>query len=161
MDMEKIAVHEIAVQEHLSKVTIAGLLDRPGIAAEIFTLLGDAGLNVELVSTSHEAAGTASLSFVVRQNELSRALGLLHRTTGYTEGKVSTDEDIGIVTVSGGEVAHTPGAAGRMFRLLSEAGINIGMISASLTSVSCAIPRADCRRSKQILESGFEVTRAR
>jgi aspartate kinase len=160
--MEKIAVHEICTHENLSKVTIAGLNDRPGIAADIFTLLGDAGLNVELVSTSHEAAGTACLSFVIRKDELTRALGLLEQRQEYTGGRISTDEDIGIVTVSGGEVAHTPGAAGRMFRLLSEAGINIGMISTSLTTVSCAIPRADCRRAKQVLESGFEVvTRGR
>ncbi len=155
--MKKIRVHEISTRKDVSKVEIRGLADEPGVAAQIFTLLGEAGFNVELVSQSHEANNKASLAFLVRETELDAAIRMLSESDAFRDGAVTSDQNVGTVTVSGGELAHTPGAAGLMFKLLSEKGINIGMISTSMTSVTCAIPRSACDLAKDVLLSGFDV----
>ncbi len=155
--MNKIPVQEISIRTDVSKVEISGLVDEPGVAAEIFTLLGEAGLNVELVSQSYEADDRACLSFVVREDELEAAVRLLNEKDPLPGGRISTSLDIGLVTVSGGELAHTPGAAGRMFKLLSEKGINIRMISTSMNSVTCAIERSACDQARDVLLTGFEI----
>lgn len=136
--MENLVFQVVA---EIVKITIHAMPDRPGIAASIFTMLNEAGFTVALITASGGADGRADVSFTVLQGDADKVMQLL-------EGKISElkaqkiSKDINVVSISlvAEELQRTPGVAGRMFRTLSTAGINIIMISTTTNSVTVVIP---------------------
>jgi aspartate kinase len=117
-------------------------MDRYGVAAELFGALGEHGLNIELISTSSSGHGRADISFAVMQSDLEQVVGLLERIKGkFGAQQVAVDENSALLTIYGAKLATTPGVAGRIFKALSESGINIDMISASLSVISVVIAK--------------------
>jgi len=140
----------------VSKVVLQGIPDRPGIAAEIFGDLGMKGFNVELVVSTGGARGTADICLAVtasQQDEVVQALKQIQDENGATG--VAIDPDVALVSVIGSNLSKVPGVAGRMFKSLSARGINIEIISTSLSSVTCLIPRDKTEEAQIALEGEF------
>lgn len=153
--MEDIAV---VSNTKVARVTLHAVDDRPGISAELFGHLGDQGFNVELVSSNIVSKGKADISFVVAEEELPAVLVLmdsLKRTTNARD--VSHDSKVGLVSVSGHGLLQKPGIAGKMFKALSDTGINIQMISTSLSSITCMVSDQALEDAVRCLEKEFEV----
>ena len=124
----------------IAKVTLRKVVDRPGVAAEVFSALGEHGLNVELISTSSTGRGRADISLAVLEADLNDVVKLFETIkSNFGVQDINVNKDCALITIYGPRLATTPGVAGKIFKVLSENGINIDMISASLTVLSLVI----------------------
>ena len=140
------------------KVTLASVPDKPGIAAELFGRLGADGFNIELMVSTGGGQGRADISFVIKSGELDAVLNVMERMVDELGAKsVSHQSGISLVGVIGHDLNKRPGIAGRMFRSLSRRGINIDMISTSLTSVTCAVDERMINEARTALEEEFSA----
>ena len=140
----------------IAKVTLHNVTDRQGVAAEIFSALGEHGLNVELISTSSAGRGRADISFAVLEADLNDVVKLLDTIKGnFGAQEIAVDHDRALITIYGSKLATTPGAAGKIFKVLSENGINIDMISASLTVLSLVVDEGKIKSAVEAIEKEF------
>jgi aspartate kinase len=140
----------------IAKVTLRSVIDRQGVAAEIFGALGEHGLNVELISTSSAGRGRADISFAVLEGDLSDVVKLLDTIKGnFGAQDVTVNKDLALITIYGSKLATTPGVAGKIFKVLSENGINIDMISASLTVLSLVVDKTKIAGAVDAIQKEF------
>lgn len=153
MDSDRI---DILTKLGMAKVTLHGVPDVPGVAGKVFGSLGEAGHNVELVISSGGEGNTQDISFAIHEDELSGVLESV-KSIGRDVGAkdVTHNRDVALVSILGPGLARTPGVAGRMFRALSEVGVNIDLISTSITSVTCLISRGSVEKAEATLEETF------
>ncbi len=137
----------------IAKVTLCKVVDRPGVAAEVFGALGEHGLNVELISTSSTGRGRADISFAVLETDLNDVVKLFEAIKGnFGAQDISVNKDCALITIYGARLATTPGVAGKIFKVLSENGINIDMISASLTVLSLVIDQGRVTDALEVIK---------
>jgi aspartate kinase len=151
----------VVANKEITKLVIRGVPDRPGIAAEIFGNLGGQGFNVELVVSTGGRQDTADICLAVsmdQQDQVVRALEEMQDATLASD--VVVDPDAALVSVLGPNLSRVPGVAGRMFKALSAKGVNIEIISTSLASVTCLIPREKTEEAVAALEGEFLSERA-
>jgi len=130
----------IMTDTNICKLTIHAVDDRPGIAAEIFGQLGEAGINVSMMTASGGASGRTDISFTIEDSGADKAVGILERIREDLGAQsVSRRDDVVALSIVAEQMNRTPGVAGRIFRTLSSEGINIDMISATATAVTCVI----------------------
>lgn len=139
-----------------AKVTMRYVPDRAGIAAQIFGMLGDLGVNVDIIiqDVSHE--GLTDISFTTPINDIERitqVVGDLCRQIG-GEG-VEVNAHIAKVSLVGAGMKSYPGVAAKMFRTLADNGINISMISTSPICISTVIDADDCAAAVCALHTAF------
>lgn len=135
-------IDKIEENMNIARVTVHKVLDRYGVAAELFGALGEHGLNIELISTSSTGRGRADISFAVLRTDLEQVVKLLDKIKGkFGAQQVVADENCAMISIYGAKLATTPGVAGRIFKALSENGINIEMISASLAVISIVVAK--------------------
>ena len=131
-----------------------------GIAAEVFGSLGTMGFNVELVVSTGGTQGTADICLAVAANQQDAVGEALEEIRTKTMGTwVVTDSEVALVSVVGSNLSKVPGVAGRMFKALSGKGINIEIISTSLSSVTCLIPKDKTVEAVAALEGEFLAER--
>lgn len=156
--MEKAIVSGIAHRSDQAKVTVSGVADRAGIAARIFTALADRGVNVDTIIQNVSDVRGADLSFTVPLDELRDALDTLEgmrSEIGYRE--LSSNDQIGKVTLVGAGMKSEPGVAAKMFRVLAEQGINIQMIDTSTIRITVVIGRREVERAVRALHDAFDL----
>ena len=149
-----------AVANHdVTKITLEGVPDRPGIAAEIFGTLGNRGFNVELVVSTGGTVGRADISFAVARHEevqILRALETIREEVGARA--LHADSNVALVSIVGQHLSTEPGIAGRMFSALSGRGINIEIISTSMSSVTCLIEETMADQAIEALKKEFGLS---
>lgn len=143
-------------EKNVVKVTLKGVPDRPGMAASIFSTLGEKGINVELITASSVGAGVSDVSFVIRQPDMNEAVEKVEELKEeFRASAVAHNPNVAIVALQVAELVQTPGTAGRMFAALSGRGINIDMISTSMASITCVIPENRVEDAVRALEDEF------
>jgi len=156
--MEKAIVTGLAHRTDEAKITIAGVQNRPGVAAQIFTALADRGVNVDTI-IQNQSGEDADLSFTVPLDELRLALDTLEAVRGdlgYRE--LTSDDQIGKVTLVGAGMKSEPGIAAKMFRVLSDQGINLQMIDTSTIRITVVIDRREVERAVRALHDAFDLS---
>jgi aspartate kinase len=156
--MEKAIVSAVAHRSDEAKITILGLHDQAGVAAAIFTALADHGINVDTIIQNVSDHGLADVSFTVPLEELRKAreaIEGLRPQLGFRE--VSSDDQIGKVTLIGAGMKSNPGVAAKMFRTLAEQGINIQMIDTSTIRITVVIDRHEVERAVRSLHAAFDL----
>jgi aspartate kinase len=149
-------VRGIAHDLDVAKITIREVPDRPGIAASVFEPLAAAHLSVDVIVQNASAAGLTDLTFTVSQADLARATGIVEDVARQINaGAVLTDDKMGKVSIVGTGIQSAPGFASRMFRALTDAGINIEMISTSTIRISVVVAAAQMERACQALHTAF------
>ncbi|MCL1599560.1 MAG: aspartate kinase [Actinomycetia bacterium] len=146
--MEQPVVRGVTYTDAEAKVTVYDVPDTPGVAAALFELLAVASVNVDMIvqNVSHE--GITDISFTVPTAAIDVAREQAEIVAKKVDaGGVSIDDGIAKVSVVGIGMKTESGIAARMFRLLSEEGINIQMISTSPIRISCVI------RGDRVLEA--------
>jgi aspartate kinase len=152
----------IMTDTRISKLTLHLVPDRPGIAAEIFGRLGEAELNVSILTVSGGAVGRSDISFTVGREDVERTATLLETMRSELgAASVSRRDDVAAVSLVAEQMHRTPGVAGRMFRVLSAAGINIDMISATSAAVTCVIDARFLDAAVESLRQEFQSELAR
>src|SRR3984957_9519026 len=157
--MEGVVVRGVALDKNQAKVTLAGVPDKPGVAAKIFKALGDAAVNIDMIvqNISHgTGVPQTDISFTVEKADLLKAqkvIGGLKKEIGLRD--VITAEKIGKLSIVGvGMKSHT-GVAGKMFEALADAGVNIDMISTSEIKISVVIDLAKGEAAKKAVHWAF------
>ncbi|TXK18476.1 aspartate kinase [Homoserinibacter sp. GY 40078] len=128
-----------------AKITVVGVPDVPGKAAEIFTIVAKTGANIDMIvqNVSAAATGLTDISFTLPKADGEKVLAAL-RVAQPDAGFASLqyDDQIGKLAVVGAGMRTSAGVSAALFRSLSEAGINIEMISTSEIRIS-VVTRAD------------------
>jgi aspartate kinase len=157
-DMEQAIVSGIAHKSDEAKITLTGVEDRPGVAATIFTALADSLVNVDTIIQNVGIDGRADLSFTVPLDELRRSLDVLEANRdvlGYAS--VTSDDQIGKVTLVGAGMKSNPGVAATMFRVLADQNVNIQMIDTSTIRITVVIDRREVQRAVRALHDAFDL----
>ncbi len=133
-------------------------MDQPGVAADIFLALGQRGVNVEMITTTATGRKRVNIAFVVLESDIDNVLKILEAIK-HTFGaeKISVEREFALITIYGSRLATTPGIAGKVFAKLTEQGINIDMISASLSVLSIVVNKDKAQQAVQAIQSGFAV----
>ena len=135
-------VRGIATDTNVSKITVLGVVDRPGIAASLFEPLANEGISVDIIVQNASGEGATDMTFTVKRTDLPHALEVVG--TGATElgsrGVVS-DADLAKISVVGTGMQDAPGYASTMFRTLADNGINIEMITTSEIRITCIVSK--------------------
>ena len=151
-------VRSIAHDLDVAKIMVVGVPDRPGIAAQIFEPLARAGISVDTIVQNASINNITDLTFTVARSQLDKAMQVVEpvaRSIGARE--CLSDAKLGKVSIIGTGMQNTPGYAARMFRTLSEIGINIQMISTSEIRITCIIDEARVKEAVQALHAAFEL----
>ncbi len=162
IDMEQFnRVRGIAHDLDVAKVTLRGVPDRPGIAASVFEPLAAAHLSVDVIVQNASSEGLTDLTFTVSKGDLARARPLVEKVAKEVHAaEVTTDDRIGKVSIVGTGIQSAPGYASRMFRTLSDAGINIEMISTSEIRITCIVREDRVADAVRALHRTFELEKA-
>jgi aspartate kinase len=143
--VEQPIISGVAHDRSEAKVTVVGVPDKPGKAAEIFEIVAAAEINLDMIvqNISAAATGLTDISFTLPKSDGQTAMGALTRAQSHI-GFVSLqyDDQIGKVSLVGAGMRSHPGVSARCFSALAEAGINIEMISTSEIRLS-VVTRAD------------------
>ncbi len=151
-------VRGIAHDLDIAKITLRHVPDRPGIAAEIFEPLADAHISVDTIVQNVSENNTTDLTFTLAKNDLPRArpyVEAIRSKIGASE--IIADEKMGKVSIVGTGIQSAPGYAARMFRTLSDAGINIELISTSEIRITCIVPEESVAEAVRALHTAFEL----
>ena len=153
-------VRGIAADANVAKITLLGVVDRPGIAAGLFEALAAADVSVDVIVQNASVDGSTDITFTTSNTDLERALGEVEdvaRAIG-ARGVVRADK-LAKVSIVGTGMQDAPGYAARMFRALAEAKINIEMITTSGIRITCIVDEAHVGEAARALHAAFELDR--
>lgn len=168
--MESNVVAGVAFSRDEAKMTLVTVEDRPGIAASIFGTLADAGVNVDMIVQNvseknykgHEG-GVTDMTFSCPVDQVKRAEKALAeaQASGVLKyDRLDTVEEVAKVSVVGIGMRSHAGVAAKMFKVLSDEGINIQVIATSEIKISVLIERKYMELAVQALHDAFELEKA-
>jgi aspartate kinase len=138
--MERLVVSGVTTNRDEAKIRIRGVEDRPGVAAHFFTPLSEADIVVDMIIQNVGQDGTTDMTFTVPRSDYSRALEITRKAAAPSGARaVEGDPHIAKVSVVGLGMKDHAGVASVMFRVLSEEGINIQLISTSEIKISVVV----------------------
>jgi aspartate kinase len=141
-----------------AKVTVIGVPDRPGLAAQLFRGLADRHVNVDMIVQNTSLHGTTDISFTVPGYDLAvstEVCELLVPVLGASG--VTSDDDVARVSLVGAGMKTHPGVTALTFETLASAGINIEMISTSSIRISCMIRASAAEDAVRALHAAFDL----
>ena len=157
--MEAAVISGIAFARDEAKITVLGVPDRPGIAYQILGPIADANIDVDIIIQNQSVDGKTDFTFTVPRADYQRALDILKNSVqAHIEAKeISGDPKVSKVSVVGVGMRSHVGIASKMFRTLSEEGINILMISTSEIKISVVIDEKYMELAVRALHKAFEL----
>ncbi len=157
-DMERVAVSGIAYDKNEAKITITGVVDRPGIAAKLFGRVAEAGIVVDMIVQNISQDGHTDISFTVPRSDFHKAKELVEgvaREIGANQ--ILGDDRIAKVSIVGVGIRTHSGVAAKMFAALAAEKVNIMMISTSEIKVSCVIEEQYTELAVRVLHDTFQL----
>ncbi|MFW8594651.1 aspartate kinase [Cribrihabitans neustonicus] len=161
--MESNVVAGVAYSRDEAKLTVQSVADRPGIAATIFTTLSDAGVNVDMIVQDISEEGRTDMTFSCPTDQVARAEQALMAIKDKGElnyAELLADKNVAKVSVVGIGMRSQSGVAAKMFKVLSDEGINIKVITTSEIKISVLIDRKYMELAVQALHDAFELEKA-
>lgn len=158
-NMEQAIVSGIAFNRDEAKISVLGVPDRPGIAYQILGAVADANIEVDVIIQNLSKDGKTDFSFTVNRGEFAKAMDLLKAKVLPSLGaqEVVGDTKICKVSIVGIGMRSHVGVASKMFRVLSEEGINIQMISTSEIKTSVVIDEKYMELAVRSLHKAFDL----
>ena len=156
--MEQPIISGIAHDRGQDKITVAGVPNHPGRAAMVFQTIAAAGANIDMIVQNIPVADPtrANITFTIPEADAQVALDALESAKdeiGFKE--VRYNPNIGKLSLVGTGMRTNPGVAARLFAALSEAGINIDLISSSEIRLSIVTKLDDLDRAVAVVHSAF------
>jgi aspartate kinase len=157
--MEQAVIYGIAFARDEAKITVMNVPDRPGVAYQILGPEAEANVDVDMIIQNQSVNGTTDFSFTVSRAEYQKALDVLGGSVRpkLGAGDIVGDPKIAKVSVVGIGMRSHVGIASRMFRTLSEEGINIQMISTSEIKISVVIEDKYLELAVRALHKAFDL----
>lgn len=161
-NMENVVVRGVSLEKNQAKITISGVPDQPGIAAQIFTALAEASLNIDMIVQNVSAQGQTDITFTLNKDDLIKARKLIEPIVTKVGAKgFSALEGISKLSVVGIGMRSHGGVAAKLFRALSDAKVNILMISTSEIKISVTIEEALGQKATQAVHDAFGLNIAK
>jgi aspartate kinase len=138
--MEKALISGVAKDDNVASISLIGLMDVPGVAYKIFSILAKNRINVDIILQSVGRETTKDITFTVSKENTERARKVLEENKpdlGFHG--ITTNENLSKISIVGSGMINNPGIAAQMFEALYRVGINIHMISTSEIKISCLI----------------------
>ncbi len=157
-DMEQPIVSGVMRDDKQAKITVKGVVDKPGIASEIFSALAKAGLSVDMIIQNISEEGHTDISFTLASGDCDEAIAIMEAIAskiGVQE--IISDRKISKISIVGAGMRSHSGVAAKMFKSLSAEKVNILMISTSEIKVSCIIEKKHSKLAVQKLHSVFKL----
>ena len=159
LTVEQAIITGVAHDRSEGKITVSGVPDRPGEAAQIFRVLADAEVNIDMIvqNVSSEAKLT-DISFTLPVSDGPTAIAALERvkhTVGYTD--ISFDQHIGKVSLVGAGMRSHPGVSAKFFGALADAGVNLELISTSEIRISVVCRDTDVDLAVRAVHDAFDL----
>ncbi|MEA3331383.1 MAG: aspartate kinase [Campylobacterota bacterium] len=156
--MEKPLVSGIALDRDQARISLMGVVDRPGIASEIFTKLANSGVNIDMIIQNKAHDGNTNIDFTVPMGDLTDAKAVVD--TFVNSGDIVADsynDKICKVSIVGvGMKSHT-GVAAKAFLTMADNNININMISTSEIKISMVIDEKYAELAVRGLHEAYEL----
>ena len=159
-NMEQAIISGIAHDKTEAKITIVGVPDRTGVAARIFQAIADADINIDMIvqNVSAAATGLTDISFTLPKAEGANASKILKAIQGEVGfASIQYDDQIGKLSLVGAGMRSHPGVTATFFAAMSEAGVNIEMISTSEIRISIICRESDLDRGVKAAHTAFEL----
>ena len=158
-NMEQAAITGIAFNRDEAKITVLGVPDRPGIAYQILGPVAEANIEVDMIIQNQSVDGKTDFTFTVPRGDYARSMEVLTGSVQHHIGAASIigDAKVSKVSVVGVGMRSHVGVASRMFRTLSEEGINILMISTSEIKISVLIDEKYMELAVRALHKAFDL----
>ena len=154
--MESIFVSGVAVDKKVSRISIMGVKDTPGMAFNIFSVLAKNKISVDIILQSISRDQTKDISFTVAKSDLKDTLRVLEENESRLKyDSLTHDSNIAKLSVVGAGMATNPGVASLMFEALFDAGVNIDMISTSEIKISVLVDEKDADRGANAVHDKF------
>jgi len=158
--MEQAIISGIAHDRSEAKITIVGVPDRTGVAARIFQAIADVDVNIDMIvqNVSAAATGLTDISFTLPKAEGEKAIAVLNKIQGEVGfASIQYDDQIGKLSLIGAGMRSHPGVTATFFAALSEAGVNIEMISTSEIRISIVCRSSDLDKAVRASHTAFEL----
>ncbi|HIZ16130.1 MAG TPA: aspartate kinase [Firmicutes bacterium] len=154
--VEKMLIRGVARDNDVSRLSIIGIKDTPGMAFKIFSALARKRVNVDIILQSVGRDGTKDITFTVPKSQSKDAIEVLHEMLPSLNAmNVICDDHVSKVSIVGAGMETHPGVASKMFEALYEADINIQMISTSEIKISVLIDMDDADKAVQVVHDAF------
>ena len=152
------SVTGVAYSKDDAKITIVGVEDKPGVAANIFEPLSKAQINVDMVIQNISSdQKTTDITFTVKRNDVSKTKQILKDNKKISYKEIIQNEKVAKISIVGAGMVSTPGVTYRMFRALSDENINILAISTSEIKLSVIIEEENTLTAIRKLHTTFEL----
>ena len=152
------SVTGVAYSKDDAKVTIIGVEDRPGVAANIFEPLSKAQINVDMVIQNISSdQKTTDITFTVKRDDVSKTEKILKENEKINYKKIIHNSKVAKISIVGAGMVSTPGVTYRMFRALSDEEINILAISTSEIKLSVIIEEENTLKAVKKLHTIFDL----
>jgi len=148
----------IAFTKNEAKITLIGVMDRPGTAASIFKPLADNQINVDMVvQTSSSDGGQTDITFTIIKDDIKNCIKILKENKKISYKKIIHDDKVSKVSIVGAGMIATPGVTYKMFQALAKKKINIMVISTSEIKISVLINQKNIKKAIRVLHKEFDL----
>ena len=157
--IEKEIVSGVSYSKNEAKVTISGILDKPGISAKIFSLMTENNINVDMIVQNISQDGiSANITFTINQNDFDVAKSVIENSNDTLEYKsLSLDKKVAKISVVGMGMMSQSGVAEKMFKTLAKNAINILAISTSEIKISVLIDEIHTNIAVKSLHEAYNL----
>ncbi len=157
IDYSKV-VTGVAYSKDDAKITLIGVQDKPGVAADIFEPLGKNQVNVDMVIQNISADGKKTdLTFTIKRGDLKKTIEILNSNNKIKFENLSQNNEVSKISIVGAGMVSTPGVTYKMFRTLADESINILAISTSEIKLSVIINENDTLKAVKKLHTIFDL----
>ena len=153
--MEKMLIKGVAKDDNVTRISLIGLEDVPGIAFRIFSALAARRINVDIILQSVGRDNTKDISFTVSDSQREEAMEVVEELKGKLRAKSIVCDGVTKLSVVGAGMESNPGVAAMMFEALAEANVNIQMIATSEIKISVLIDREEGLRAMRVVHEAF------
>ncbi|MER6565376.1 aspartate kinase [Streptomyces sp. NPDC001093] len=156
--VEQAIISGVAHDTSEAKITVVGVPDKPGEAAAIFRAIADAEINIDMVVQNVSAASTGltDISFTLPKTEGRKAIDALEKSrSGIGFDSLRYDDQIGKISLVGAGMKTNPGVTASFFEALSDAGVNIELISTSEIRISVVTRADDVNEAVRAVHTAF------
>lgn len=158
--MEKMVVTGVAGDKDVSRISLIGVKDEPGMAFQVFSLLAKKRISVDIILQSIGRDGTKDISFTVSKSDLNEALKVLDSSRSIINmHKLVHDDQVAKISIVGSGMSDNSGVAASMFESLFDANVNISMIATSEIKISVLIDEEDLERAMIAVHDKFDLAR--
>jgi aspartate kinase len=145
------------LDKNQAKVTILGVPDKPGMAAQIFNALGDGQVNIDMIVQNVSEKGTTDITFTLSRDDLKQARRVMEPVAQKVGARgIEANEDIAKLSIVGIGMRSHSGVAATLFQALADAKVNIQMISTSEIKVSVVIDEKTGAHAVKAVHDAFK-----